>query len=165
MSLTTHDLSFEGLDGLTGVDSLCLFIPEDQRPLNGAAGFVDWRLCGALSRVMLAGFFVGQAKDTLLLPSERKLPVDRIFAVGVGSGRAFTEEGLIEALGVAAQMLNRAKVQGVALELPGGTALDEQTRTRVLQERFIPAFKGTQVAILAEKSTARLLPGRPPGTP
>ncbi len=160
MSLTAHDVSFDGLDSLTGVDSLCLFVPEDVRPLQGTAGFVDWRLCGALSRVMVANFFVGQAKDTLLLPAEGKVPVERIFAVGVGRSSALTEESLGEALAIAAEMLNRAKVQGVALELPGGPGLDEAARVKVLQERFVPAFKGGQISVIAEKSAWRLLPGR-----
>ncbi|MDH3842567.1 MAG: hypothetical protein OES69_01410, partial [Myxococcales bacterium] len=28
---------------------------EDERPLRGAAGLIDWRLCGALSRRLAGG--------------------------------------------------------------------------------------------------------------
>ena len=34
MSVTTHELGFESLDALSGVDSLCLFVSEDERPLK-----------------------------------------------------------------------------------------------------------------------------------
>ncbi|MGQ0505323.1 MAG: M17 family peptidase N-terminal domain-containing protein [Myxococcaceae bacterium] len=160
MSLTTHDISYDGLDELSSVDSLCLFIAEDERPLTGVAGFVDWRLCGVLSRVLRGGFFVGQHNDTLLFPSERRFAVDRIFAVGLGNRSGLTEQGVGEALTTAAQMLNRAQVKGVGLELPGANSLDEKARIRVLQDKFLPAFKGSHVAVLTEKGIARLLNDR-----
>ena len=31
MSVTTHEVGFEGLDALGGVDALCLFVAEDDR--------------------------------------------------------------------------------------------------------------------------------------
>ncbi len=64
MSLTTHELGFEVLDGIDGVDSLCLFVSEDERPLKGAAGYVDWRMCGALSQIVSNAFFTGARKDS-----------------------------------------------------------------------------------------------------
>ena len=70
---------------LGGVDALCLFVAEDDRPLPSTAGYVDWRLCGALSRVLKAGFFTGAKDDWLLLPSDGKLAVPRIFVVGLGA--------------------------------------------------------------------------------
>ena len=60
MNVTTHEIGFESLDGLTGVDSLCVFVSEDERPLEGVAGYLDWRLCGQLSRVLIQKFFTGE---------------------------------------------------------------------------------------------------------
>ncbi len=121
MSVTTYDIGFEGLDALAGVDALCLFVAEDDRPLPGTAGYVDWRLCGALSRVLKKGFFTGVKDDWLLLPSDGRLPFPRVFAVGLGRregpGRG---QALGQALASAAQVLTKAKVESVALELPSG---------------------------------------------
>jgi leucyl aminopeptidase len=160
VSVSAHDLGFEGLDALDGVDALCLFVAEDDRPLPTTAGFVDWRLCGALSRVLKAGFFTGVKDDWLLLPSDGKLAVPRIFVVGLGRREALDEEALGEALGNAARVLLKARVESVALELPSGEGVAESARASALERNFLPPFKGKRVAILADKGLARLLPGK-----
>jgi hypothetical protein len=157
---TTHDIGMEGLDSLTGVDALCLFVAEDDRPLPATAGYVDWRLCGALSRVLKGGFFSGVKDDWLLLPADGKLEVPRIFVVGLGARKALDAERLHEALAEAGKVLSRAKVASVALEIPGGGSLDDAARAEAFQKGFLPAFKGGRVALLTDKALVRLLPGR-----
>ena len=161
MNVAAYDVGLQGLDSLEGVDALCLFVGEDDRPLSGSAGYVDWRLCGALSRVLQSGFFVGARDDSLLLPTDGRFPVPRIFVIGLGRGKGLDASSLGEALANAGQVLARAKVEAVALEIPGTGALDEATRASVLTDRFIPAFKGgRKVAVLADKELARRLSGR-----
>ncbi len=159
MNVTTYDIGFEALDSLTGADSLCLFISEDERPLPGVAGYVDWRLCGALSRVLLQGFFSGARGDKLLLPSDRRIAPYRIFAVGIGPSSGLSAPALNEALSNAATMLTRAGAQGVAMELPGSGLLPEAARAEALKKSFLPAFKG-RVAVFAERPLRALLGGR-----
>ncbi len=43
------EAGLDALDALKGFEALCCFVTEDERPLSGAAGFVDWRLCGELA--------------------------------------------------------------------------------------------------------------------
>jgi hypothetical protein len=157
---TTHDIGMEGLDSLGGVDALCLFVAEDDRPLPSTAGYVDWRLCGALSRVLKGGFFTGAKDDWLLLPSDGKLSVPRIFVVGLGSRQGLDSGALSEALAGAGRVLTRAKVDSVALEVPAGARTDDAARAEALQKSFLPAFKGGRVALLVDKGLARLVPGR-----
>ncbi|WP_224370802.1 M17 family peptidase N-terminal domain-containing protein [Hyalangium versicolor] len=160
MSVTTYEVGLDGLDALTGVDALCLFVAEDDRPLPGTAGYVDWRLCGALSRVLKQGFFTGVKSDWLLLPSDGRLPVPRIFAVGLGARKNLDAGALGAALANAAQVLEKAKVESVALELPGNGKVDEAAQSQALQQHFLPGFKGKRVTILADKGLAKLLPVR-----
>ncbi|HYO73493.1 MAG TPA: M17 family peptidase N-terminal domain-containing protein [Archangium sp.] len=161
MNVAAYDVGLQGLDSLEGVDALCLFVGEDDRPLPGSAGFVDWRLCGALSRVLQSGFFVGARGDSLLLPTDGRFPVPRIFVIGLGRRKGLDASSLGEALANAGQVLARARVEGVALEIPGTGALDEASRASSLTDKFIPAFKGgKKVAVLADKELARRLPGR-----
>jgi leucyl aminopeptidase len=157
VSVTVYDIGFEGLDSLAGVDALCLFVAEDDRPLPGTAGYVDWRLCGSLSRVLKAGFFTGVKDDWLLLPSDGRLPFPRVFVVGLGPRQALSKESLGQALASAARVLAKAKVESVALELPAGAQVDEAAQAAALQQHFLPGFKGKQVAILADKALAKLL--------
>ncbi len=157
---TTHDIGLEGLDSLGGVDALCLFVAEDERPLPSSAGFVDWRMCGSLSRVLKAGFFTGAKDDWLLLPSDGKLAVPRIFVVGLGARQRLDAGALSEALAGAGRVLSKARVESVALEVPGGGQLEDAVRAEAFQKGFLPAFKGGRVAVLADKGLVRSLPAR-----
>ena len=158
MSVATYEIGLDGLDALTGVDALCLFVAEDDRPLPSTAGYVDWRLCGALSRVLKAGFFTGAKDDWLLLPSDGRMPIGRIFAVGLGARKSLDTATLGRVLANAAQVLAKANVESVALELPSGGRVDEAAQAEALQQHFLPAFKGKRVTVLADKSLAKLLP-------
>lgn len=156
MNVTVHDIGLEAIDALAGVDTVCLFVPEDERPLRGLAGFVDWRLSGMLSRVLMGDFFRGVAGDTVLMPSDSRIPAIRIFAVGLGPLQMLDGTRLADALKTAAEMLNRAKVTAVALEPPAHGFPDE-TRAHAFREAFLPGFEGDRLAVFAEKSLARLL--------
>lgn len=158
MTTTALEPSLEALDGLLGCDALCLFVAEDDRPLSGAAGFVDWRLGGGLSRVLQGGFFVGAVDDRLLVPTSGSLPVSKIFAVGVGREAALTAETLGKVLEGAAAMLKKAGVGSVALALPKGTLADE-ARVDALKRHFLPGFGNGAVTVLAERGVRALLGG------
>jgi leucyl aminopeptidase len=158
VNISAYDIGLEGLDSLEGVDALCLFVGEDDRPLPGSAGYVDWRLCGSLSRILQSGFFVGAREDSLLLPTDGGFSVPRVFVIGLGQRRSLDASSLGEALGHAARVLAKAKVEAVALEIPGSGALDDGARAAALKDKFLPAFKGRKVAVLADKELARRLP-------
>ena len=160
MNVSAHELGLGGLDSLAEVDALCLFVGEDDRPLPGTAGYVDWRLCGALSRVLQSGFFVGARQDSLLLPTDGRFTVPRVFVLGLGRRASLAPSSLGEALALAGQVLTRARVESVALEVPGQGSLDDSVRLSSFQERFLSAFRGKKVSVLADKELARRLSGR-----
>ena len=54
-----------------------------ERPLRGAAGRVDWRLCGLLSEQMLRGTIRGEAEEAVLVLSSGRLKSPRILLVGL----------------------------------------------------------------------------------
>jgi len=157
MSVTTHELGLEAMDAIRDVDALCLFVGEEERPLRGASGLVDWRLCGALSRVLQEKFFTGTPGDWLLLPTSGRFPVPRVFVAGVGRSRQLGSDGLVSALASAVQTLRKAGSQGVALEIPGSGVIDDHARVSALQQTFLPAFRSGHVALLGDKAFTRLL--------
>src|SRR5262245_1136662 len=69
----------------------------DERPLRGAAGLADWRLCGRLSRLAAAGKIDGTAGECTLLPGMR-LPFARLVLYGVGDSDRFDELRFKEAV-------------------------------------------------------------------
>jgi hypothetical protein len=62
---------------------------EDERPLQGLAGLLDWRTGGALSSLLRTGFCTGAAGEAVLLPGRRTLPMERLVLLGLGPSRAF----------------------------------------------------------------------------
>lgn len=153
---TVHEPSLEGLDRLTGVEALCLLIGEDERPLSGVAGFVDWRLCGALSRVLRERFFVGAKGDALLCPTAGKLPPSRIFALGAGPLARLDVAGLAEVLSHAGRVLARARADAVALALPE-CALGPPEQVEALRRGFPAAASSGRLVLLADRAVEVLL--------
>lgn len=132
----------DALDTLTGIEALCCFVTEDERPLTGATGYLDWRLCGGLSKVLGSGFFVGAPDDRLLMPTDARIPAAKIFAVGLGRSTGVTALGLEHALGRAAEMLTKAGVGSVALAFPLLPKAVTAARDELVDRAFAPRFQG-----------------------
>ncbi len=79
--IETADLGLPAIDALA-VDSLAILVGPE-RPLQGLAGFADWRLCGLISRAIRDGNYSPDAGEALLLPSGGRIAVPRIFCFGV----------------------------------------------------------------------------------
>lgn len=153
--MTALEPSLDALDALVDADALCLLLTEDDRPLSGAAGYLDWRLCGGLSRVLLKGFFKGERGEQLLMPTSGHVPTVKLFAVGAGSSKSLDASVLNTVLATSAAMLKKAGVTSVALSLPRCT-LDDAAKAEAVKKHFAPAFGGS-VAVFAEKSLRALL--------
>ena len=57
----------------------------DERPLRGAAGRLDWRLCGRLSRLVAAGRLSGQSGEAVLTPGGGGVRARAVVGLGLGS--------------------------------------------------------------------------------
>ena len=132
----------DSLDALTGIEAVCCFVVEDERPLSGAPGFLDWRLCGGLSKILGSGFFVGAPGDKLLLPTDARIPATRVFAVGLGRAAGVSALGLEHALSQAASMLSKAKVDSVVLAFPVLPKAVAPARDELVDRAFAPHFSG-----------------------
>lgn len=73
-------------------DVLCVGVFVDDRPLRGAAGLLDWRLAGRISRLIKAGRFSGVTGEALLLPPPgNRLPFKRLLLMGLGRSSEFDQ--------------------------------------------------------------------------
>jgi len=68
------------------VDAVVLFVGEEERPLFGLAGLVDWRLAGGLTRLLRDQLLVGSLGESLLTLAPG-LPTPRVFVFGLGPSR------------------------------------------------------------------------------
>ena len=83
------------LDGVgaerTRVDLGVVPVFSDERPLLGLAGLIDWRGSGCLSAVLRSGFSSSAAGEQMLVPCDRRLPIDRLVLVGLGRREQYDE--------------------------------------------------------------------------
>jgi hypothetical protein len=98
------ELSLATLDALD-VDAIGLLVGEE-RPLQGLAGLVDWRLAGALTRALTGGLYAAAPGEALLLPAAGRLPAVRVVVQGLATGGG--EAGFAAAVSRLAGVMTRA---------------------------------------------------------
>lgn len=100
-------------------ESLAFAFFEDERPLIGTLGLVDWRLSGQISRALASGFLSGSEGEHALLSTRPKLSFDRLFLFGLGPSEGFSIERYRRAVRDIFDTLVRAEQRAVVLGLPG----------------------------------------------
>jgi hypothetical protein len=108
-------------------DAVIVGFHEDVRPLKGAAGALDWILCGALSQLIIRKKVRGSLGEVALLTSKGKVPADKIFMVGFGPREASSPESMRAAAHAAAVSAVNAGVVRAAFDcfLPGTAHSDD----------------------------------------
>ena len=102
----------------SGGDALVVPVWSDIRPLRGAAGLLDWRLCGRLSQMIRDGRVSGAPQEKLLLVTNR-VPWRRVLAVGVGVSTSFDEDAFRSTIDCTLQALRGIGASSIAMALPG----------------------------------------------
>ena len=124
------------------------------RPLRGAAGRADWRLCGRLSRLISAGRVAGHAGEAVLLPGGGGLRAPLLLALGLGPGASL---GPAAAAAFARDAVGRGlalRAATLALALPPGDLGDLALRLRL---EAIATGAGDALATRREVQAATLL--------
>lgn len=102
-------------------DLLVVPVFSDERPLRGAAGRADWRLCGRISRLLAAGRMVGHPGEAVLAASFGGLAAPLVLALGVGLRAQFDAQALQGLAGEAVRRALALRVPTVALQMPAET--------------------------------------------
>jgi len=99
----------------------CLVLPvfRDDRPLRGAAGLADWRLCGKLSRLLRASRATAEPGETMLLPPGRRLRFQRILWFGLGDAKGYNDDRFRRDLHWILDVVTRAGAKDWAVQAPG----------------------------------------------
>ncbi len=149
-----------------GGDALVLTFFREERPLRGAAGLADWRLCGRLSRLIKMGRVRGEHGESLLMPCARRLPFRRILLLGLGAQRPFGDDVFRGHVRRIRDVMKKAGIQEYAVQPPGrATGLVAARRALEMWiEESGDAAEGERVAIIdssgAQKEMADILHAR-----
>jgi hypothetical protein len=161
--LEVADLSLAVLDALD-VEALAVLVGPE-RPLQGLAGLVDWRLCGALTRALRGGLYGAAPGEALLLPTGGRLPAARVVALGLPAPvRAAAFAAIARS---ACEVLRRAGSGSFAVALPPveGADVAEVARAWLAAGEAAPSARqvllGDSKALLAALSAARAATGAP----
>jgi hypothetical protein len=104
---------------LSGTEVLVAGLTSDERPPQGVAGLVDWRLAGRISRVLKSGFVSGALGEVLLVPGKPKLPFDKVLLFGTGPAADYTEGRFRAVLEKILKTLEGLRARTAVVELPG----------------------------------------------
>ena len=106
---------------------------QDERPMRGFAGLLDWRLAGRLSALLASGFVRGEPGEVLLVPGKPHLPFEKVLLVGLGLRADFDEATFRLSVTRMASALEGLRVRRAVVELPGrGTAAIDAERAIIL---------------------------------
>jgi hypothetical protein len=92
---------------------------QDERPMRGFAGLLDWRLCGRLSALLVSGFASGEGGEVLLVPGKPHVPFEKILLVGLGARASFDDDAFRRGVQRMASALEGLRVRRAVVELPG----------------------------------------------
>jgi hypothetical protein len=104
---------------LAATEVLVANLTENERPMRGLAGLLDWRLRGRISNLVASGFALGQLGEVLLVPGKPRLPFDKIILFGLGRTSDFGDRTYRTVLERMFRTLEGLKARSAVVELPG----------------------------------------------
>jgi hypothetical protein len=100
---------------------------EDERPLRGSIGWVDWRLNGNLSRCLIEKRLKGTWKESILIPSQGRIVPSLILLIGLGRVREYSYPRLRELFPYLVAVLRKLNVSRVCFSLPADDELQVES--------------------------------------
>jgi hypothetical protein len=99
----------------------CLVLPvfANDRPLRGAAGLADWRMCGRLSRLVKSNHATAEAGETMLLPPGRRLRFSKVLWFGLGEAKGYSDDRFRRDLAWILGVVTKAGVAEWTMQAPG----------------------------------------------
>jgi hypothetical protein len=116
------------------VPGLVVACYQNERPLKGLAGLLDWRFEGFLSRCLREGVFSGQPGECAYLPLQRAGRVYHLLVVGAGPVPRDRDRGPLPEATIAAlvKSLENLRLPSVGMSREDLGGIDE----KALRKRF-----------------------------
>jgi hypothetical protein len=110
-------LSTEEID-VQECDVLVTGFFQDERPLKGSSGWMDWRLNGMLSRFLIEKRLTGDWQETTLIPSQGRVMPRMILLLGLGKVKEYSYLRLRELSPYLLETLKKLNTSNLCLSLP-----------------------------------------------
>ncbi len=135
MELRFVTLELRRLDEVAS-EVLACGVFADERPHHGAAGLVDWRLAGTVSRLVAREFVTGKRGEVVMLPLRPKLPFDKALLFGLGPRDGFDDDVFRDVTTHMLRTIEGLCARTAVVELPGRhrAAIDAERATDILLE-------------------------------
>ena len=104
-------LSTEGIDEQE-CDVLVAGFFQDERPLRGSSGWIDWRFNGMLSHFLIEKNLTGGWKETTLIPSQGRVVPSMVLLFGLGKVKEYSYLRLRELSSYLLETLEKLKRRG-----------------------------------------------------
>jgi len=91
---------------------------QDERPLKGSSGWIDWRLNGMLSHYVIEKKLTGDWKETTLIPSQGRVVARMILLLGLGQVQEYSYLRLRELSPYLLETLKKLNTSNICLSLP-----------------------------------------------
>ncbi len=102
-----------------GADLFAVGIFEDERPLRGTVGILDWRLAGRLSSLLADKQFRGGRGESALVAPAGRFSGTRILVEGLGGVSRFSLKGFEQATVRLAESIAGLRARSAVAALPG----------------------------------------------
>ena len=134
-------LSIEDVD-LQECELLVTGFFQDERPLKGTSGLIDWRMNGILSDLLKGGKMTGEWQETTLIPSHGRVIPRLILLLGLGKVRDYSTLRLRELFPRLFQTLRNLKISRICFSFPsnGKYNVDCGKSAEVLLEGMADCF-------------------------
>jgi hypothetical protein len=91
---------------------------EDERPLKGSSGWIDWRLNGKLSRLLMEKKLTGNWKEATLIPTQGRVTPRLTLLLGLGEVKEYNHLRLRELPPHLLEILKKLDAFNICLSLP-----------------------------------------------
>jgi hypothetical protein len=98
---------------------LACAIWQDERPMRGVAGLLDWRLAGTLSQLGRQGLLKGELGEVVFIPGRPRLTFEKLLIFGLGPRSGFGEGTFRSVVSHMLRALEGLRVRRAVVELPG----------------------------------------------
>jgi hypothetical protein len=99
-------------------DVLVTGIFQDERPLKGSSGWMDWRFNGRLSRFLITQKLTGEWKETTLILSQGRIVPRMLLLIGLGKARDYSFLRIRELSPYLLETLRKLNLSDVCLSFP-----------------------------------------------